>query len=147
MRPPNKSSLRANCEKLTAPFGTTMKSLPIIIFLLCATVFLLNVTACDEEPSNPLNDPGEFAEVYVDLLIAGTVDSLTASQRDSIIAAHGYSREQVESATRFFSAEAERWQAVLDSVVSRLDKELEKAKQMESAAMDSINAMQKVGKK
>ena len=93
--------------------------------------------ACETKTSNPLMDPGTFADLYVDLLIAGAQDSLSQAQRDSIITARGYRVGQVDSAVSYLNEEAERWEAVMDSVVKRLERELEIAKR---ATGDSTKA-------
>ena len=106
--------------------------------LATATVLGMLVSwACETKSPNPLMDPEKFADLYVDLLIAGAQDSLSQAQRDSIITARGYRVGQVDSAVSYLNEEAERWEAVMDSVVKRLERELEIAKR---ATGDSTKA-------
>ncbi len=92
------------------------------IMRVCAFSFILIILAsCTLQPSKPEIAPKQFAEIYTALQIIAAHDRLSATQADSILATHGFSRAQFEHAANYYNARAEAWAEVLRHSVARLD--------------------------
>ncbi|MDZ7289084.1 MAG: DUF4296 domain-containing protein [candidate division KSB1 bacterium] len=102
----------------------------------CLTAFILlsALLGCDSKPSNPLQKPERFAEVYAKVLIATEVDADSTlsnsdhaaarfARADSSLRALGYNRQQFESAVKYFGEHPERWQKVYSQVVKILEEQ------------------------
>jgi len=99
---------------------------------ICALIFLMGLTGCKPSPSNPLREPGNFAKVYAQVLVARRVaapsrvtvevDSVGRRARvDSVLAAQHLTRAQLADAVQYFSADSQRWKEVYQNVVNELD--------------------------
>ncbi|MDZ7266319.1 MAG: hypothetical protein ONB48_04425 [candidate division KSB1 bacterium] len=96
--------------------------------LMVMSVVLL-LPGCQREPKNPLLDAAQFAEVYVGLLQAAELDSLTPAVADSILAAHGCDRRMLQAAAAHYRAHPELWQEVMNQAIPLLEEKVRAAQQ------------------
>jgi hypothetical protein len=85
----------------------------------------LGGSACESSwHEAPPLETAKFADVYVGLLQVMVGDSLPPPKADSVFQAHDITRQNFEAASRYYSAEAERWVEVLKLVVAQLDSQM-----------------------
>lgn len=112
-------------------------------FSMFAITCVVLLAGCKPKTTHTLQQPENFAHVYAKILLAIEVegDSLRSNSEpiaaratvaDSVLYALGFTRQEFEAATAYFSQNPQKWREVYTNVVKILEENLKQESQVET---------------
>lgn len=109
---------------------------------MIAMTCVILLVGCKPKTAHPLQQPENFAQAYVKILLAIEVESdsllskpepiaTTSVAADSVLRSLGFERQEFDAAAAYFSENPQKWQEVYANVVKILEENLKQESHIE----------------